>query len=85
MIPDVCLRFQIAQLEKEVKERSKKEVQKEQQEADMPIINPGFGGPLLLTQGQVGSVGNGFPPQGPPMMANGTGMMPMMTGFPGGY
>jgi clathrin heavy chain len=52
----------------------------------MPIINPGFGGPLLLTQGQVGSVGNGFPPQGPPpMMANGTGMMPMMTGFPGVY
>jgi hypothetical protein len=51
----------------------------------MPIINPGFGGPLLLTQGQVGSVGNGFPPQGTPMMANGTGMMPMMTGFPGGY
>ena len=79
------LPFQIAQLEKEVKERSKKEVQKEQQEADMPIINPGFGGPLLLTQGQVGSVGNGFPPQMPPMMANGTGMMPMMTGFPGGY
>jgi len=75
----------IAQLEKEVRERSKKEVQKEQQEAEMPIINPGFGGPLLLTQGQIGSVGNGFPPQGQPMMANGTGMMPMMTGFPGGY
>ena len=52
----------------------------------MPIINPGFGGPLLLTQGQLGSVGNGFPPQGPSMMANGTGMqMPMMTGFPGAY
>jgi len=75
---------QIAQLEKEVKERSKKEVQKEQQEAEMPIINPGFGGPLLLTQGQLGSVGNGFP-SAQPMMANGTGMMPMMTGFPGTY
>ena len=51
----------------------------------MPIINPGFGGPLLLTQGQLGSAGSGFPSQAQPMMPNGTGMMPMMTGFPGAY
>jgi clathrin heavy chain len=43
---------QLAQLEKEVKERSKKDVQKEQQEAEAPIINPGgFGSTLLLTNG----------------------------------
>lgn len=34
-----------------MKERSKKDVQKEQQEAEMPIMAPGFNGPLLLTQG----------------------------------
>lgn len=46
--------MQLAQLEKEVKERSKKDVQKEQQEAEAPIINPGgFGNPLLLTNGYV--------------------------------
>lgn len=71
----------IARLEKEVKERSKKDTQKEQQDAEMPIIGPGFGGRLLLTQG------NGFPSQGPPMMPNGTGMhmgmAPAMTGFAG--
>ena|SRR5712691_4551318 len=42
----------LSALEKEVRERSKKEQQKEQQEADAPIINPGgFGNRLLLTQG----------------------------------
>jgi clathrin heavy chain len=62
-----------------MKERSKKEVQKEQQEADMPIMNPGFNGPLLLTQG------NGYPSQVPPMMMpNGTGM-PMAGMVPVGF
>ena len=42
----------LSALEKEVRERSKKEQQKEQQEADAPIINPGgFGNRLMLTQG----------------------------------
>lgn len=42
----------LAALEKEVRERSKKEKQKEDQEADAPIINPGgFGNRLMLTQG----------------------------------
>ena len=42
----------LAALDKEVRERSKKEQQKEEQEADAPIINPGgFGNRLLLTQG----------------------------------
>ncbi|KAJ6625007.1 clathrin heavy chain 1 [Mycena sp. CBHHK59/15] len=59
----------LAQLEKEVKERSKKEVQKEQAEADAPIINPG----LMITNGPTGFVG-----QAPPPM---NGMMPQMTGF----
>lgn len=46
---------QLAQLEKEVKEQSKKEAQKEQKEAEAPIINPGgFGRGLLLTNGIVG-------------------------------
>jgi hypothetical protein len=44
--------IQIAALEKEIKERAKKDSQKEQQEADAPIINPGgFGNRLMLTQG----------------------------------
>jgi clathrin heavy chain len=44
--------MQLVALEKEVKERSKKDSQKEQQEAEAPIINPGgFGDRLLLTQG----------------------------------
>lgn len=43
---------QLVTLEKEVKERSRKDSQKEQQEAEAPIINPGgFGDRLLLTQG----------------------------------
>ena len=41
-------------LEKEVKERAKKESAKEQAEADQPIINPGAFG-TLLTQGAVGT------------------------------
>ncbi|EIW58700.1 clathrin heavy chain [Trametes versicolor FP-101664 SS1] len=69
----------LAQLEKEVKERSKKDTEKEQQEAEAPIIQPGLGGRLMLTQG------NGFPSQAPPMMPNGTGfgIPPSMTGFGG--
>ncbi|KAI0641858.1 clathrin heavy chain [Trametes meyenii] len=68
----------LATLEKEVKERSKKDTEKEQQEAEAPIIQPGLGGRLMLTQG------NGFPAQAPPpMMPNGTGfgIPPAMTGF----
>jgi len=71
----------LAVLEKEVRERSKKEQQKEQQEADAPIINPGgFGNRLMLTQG------NGFAGQAAPPSMNGTtgaafGMPPQMTGF----
>ncbi|KAF5383731.1 hypothetical protein D9615_003688 [Tricholomella constricta] len=62
----------LTQLEKEVKERSKKDAQKEQVESEAPIINPGgFGSTLLLT--------NGFPGQAPPM----NGMPPAMTGFGG--
>ncbi|KAJ7224497.1 hypothetical protein GGX14DRAFT_425944 [Mycena pura] len=59
----------LAQLEKEVQERSKKEVQKEQDEAQAPIINPG----LMITNGPTG-----YPGQAPPHM---NGMMPQMTGF----
>ena len=52
---------QLAQLEKEVKERSKKDAQKEQAESEAPIINPGgFGNRLLLE--------NGFGGQAPPPM-----------------
>ncbi|KAI0629190.1 clathrin heavy chain [Trametes polyzona] len=68
----------LAALEKEVKERSKKDTEKEQQEAEAPIIQPGLGGRLMLTQG------NGFVGQAPPpMMPNGTGfgIPPAMTGF----
>lgn len=44
----------IAQLEKDVKERAKKDAQKEQTESEAPIINPGgFGRGLLLTNGYV--------------------------------
>ncbi|KAG7443630.1 clathrin heavy chain [Guyanagaster necrorhizus] len=61
----------LIQLEKEVKERSKKDSQKEQAEAEAPMINPGgFGNTLLLT--------NGFAGQAPPAM---NGMAPAMTGF----
>jgi hypothetical protein len=40
----------LAQLEKEVKERSKKDVQKEEAEAESRIINPG----LMITNGPTG-------------------------------
>jgi len=44
--------LQLFALEKEVKERAKKDTQKEQQDSEAPIINPGgFGNRLLLTQG----------------------------------
>jgi hypothetical protein len=44
--------LQLTALETEVKEHSKRDSQKEQQEAEAPIINPGgFGDRLLLTQG----------------------------------
>ena len=44
--------IQISALEKKVEEHSKKEVQKEQQESEAPMINPGgFGNRLMLTQG----------------------------------
>ena len=43
----------MATLEKEVKERAKKDSAKEQAKADQPIINPGGFGTLLLTQGAV--------------------------------
>ena len=32
-----------------MRERLKQETQKEQESVDAPIINPGFGGPLLIT------------------------------------
>ncbi|KAH6916189.1 clathrin heavy chain 1 [Coprinopsis sp. MPI-PUGE-AT-0042] len=61
----------MAQLEKEVKERTKKDAQKEQAEADAPIINPGgFGNRLMLENGFSG---------GAPMPMN--GMAYSMTGF----
>ncbi|KAI5995696.1 hypothetical protein EDD15DRAFT_622463 [Pisolithus albus] len=60
------MRERLAALEKEVRERSKKEIAKEEQEAEQPIINPGINR-LLITQG------NGYPSQAPPMV-NGTGM-----------
>jgi len=65
----------LVSLEKEVKERSKKDSQKEQQESEAPIINPGgFGDRLLLTQGN-GIIGQ------TPQMPN--GMVPAMTGYGG--
>jgi len=71
------MRERLAALEREVRERAKKDNAKEEQEADQPIINPGLNR-LLITQG------NGYPTQAPPMM-NGTGvgvnMIPTMTGY----
>lgn len=62
----------LAVLEKEVKERAKKDSQKEQLEAEQPIINPGgFGNRLLITQ-------NGFT-GAPPVFQN--GVPSHMTGF----
>jgi clathrin heavy chain len=45
---------QIASLEKEVRERAKKETQKEATEAEAPMMNPGFNR-LMLTNGSVSS------------------------------
>jgi clathrin heavy chain len=78
------LLVQLQALEKEVKERAQKESQKEQQDAEAPIINPGgFGDRLLLTQGNgcvvrylhrpTAHVLRRFVGQ-PPPMPNGTGM-----------
>jgi len=61
----------LAALEKEVKDRSKKDTQKEKQDSEAPIINPGGFGMGLLTNGIVGQA---------PSMPNG-GMHPAMTGF----
>ncbi|CAK5273880.1 unnamed protein product [Mycena citricolor] len=58
----------LAQFEKELKERSKKEVQKEQAEADAPIINPA----LMITNGPAGFGGP------PPMNGMNGGMMPVV-------
>lgn len=62
----------LSKLEKEVAERSRKETQKEQQEADQPIINPAIGNRLLITQ-------NGF--TGVPAPAFGNGIKSHLTGF----
>lgn len=81
--------LQLTALEKEVKEHSKKDSQKEQQEAEAPIINPGgFGDRLLLTQGNgyVNLCSSALSPYltislrfagQAPMMVNGTGVMGM--------
>ncbi|KAG9312892.1 hypothetical protein JVU11DRAFT_6325 [Chiua virens] len=74
------MRERLAALEKEVRERAKKDSAKEAQEAEQPIINPMLQNRLLITQG------NGYAAQASPMM-NGTGVgvnvMPsrMMTGY----
>jgi hypothetical protein len=44
LVDHACI--QLARLEKEMKERSKKDGQKEQKLAEAPIINLGFGGPI---------------------------------------
>lgn len=41
----------VTALEKRVQELAVKDSKKEQQEADAPIINPGFGSRLMITQG----------------------------------
>jgi clathrin heavy chain len=43
--------LQIAALEKEVRERAKKDTAKEQTEAEAPILNPMLNGRLMLTNG----------------------------------
>ncbi len=66
----------MAQLEKEVKERAKKETQKEQAEAEMPMIAPG--GILRITQG--GEFGAGLGGGAvPPIYGNGAGIASMPT------
>ncbi|KAG8880927.1 hypothetical protein FRB97_000320 [Tulasnella sp. 331] len=65
----------LKKLEADVKEHSKKVTVKEEAEAEVPIINPGFGNKLLLTQGGMGTA---------PVYANGNGMMhSQMTGYGG--
>ncbi|CEH18551.1 clathrin heavy chain [Ceraceosorus bombacis] len=58
-------------LEKEVRERSLKDTAKEKAEEDAPILGPGMGGTLMITQGATGM-------NGPPI-----GVQP--TGFGMGY
>ncbi|KAG8776990.1 hypothetical protein FRC12_000588 [Ceratobasidium sp. 428] len=68
----------LATLEKEVKEHSKKDKSREQQEADQPIINPGgFGSQRMITAGP-GMMA--APPQMFPNGING-GMPTQMTGY----
>lgn len=56
-----------------MKEQKKKVAVKEEAEAEAPIINPGFGNKLLLTQGGLGTA--------PPMYVNGTGGIPSVSSF----
>ncbi|KAF8327169.1 clathrin heavy chain 1 [Cantharellus anzutake] len=71
------LNEKITQLEREVKERTKRETQKEQAEAEMPIIAPG--GILRITQG--GEFGSSLGAGVTPLYANGTGLPSLPTGF----
>ncbi|KAG8994614.1 hypothetical protein FRB94_012647 [Tulasnella sp. JGI-2019a] len=64
----------LKKLEAEVKEHGKRVTVKEEAEAEVPIINPGFGNKLLLTQGGMGSA---------PVYANGNGMMNSISGYGG--
>lgn len=41
-------------LEKEVRERTLKDTAKEKAEEDAPILGPGMGGTLMITQGATG-------------------------------
>ncbi|TFK74892.1 clathrin heavy chain [Pluteus cervinus] len=59
----------ISQLEKDLKERLTKDAQKEQHEAEVPIINPGLG--------RIGLITNGFTGQAP----SANGLTPSLTGF----
>lgn len=67
---------QLTSLEAQLKELKTKSAAKEQQEESQPIMGPGFGSRLMLTQGATG-MANGYPNGG---MMNG-GMMPQATGF----
>ncbi|KZO92891.1 clathrin heavy chain [Calocera viscosa TUFC12733] len=69
----------VQKLEKDVAERMAKDTQKEQQEADAPIIAPGLGKTLMITQG------TGMPNSLPVYGVNGmNGTIPQhMTGFGG--
>lgn len=85
----VLIPNKVSALEKEVKERSKKDTQKEQLEADAPIINPGSR--LLLTNGYepnnllLSSSSHWrrrFPGQAPPNYPNGNGLVPVSPSAP---